>query len=104
MKAIFVTAVITCLFIVGQTQSPSQSCINRLTDSEVASCNTQFGGTRSDTFCRDCADRLTSYFRDCVNGTGVNEIQSCKSVCSWLEYKLKIRILVIDLRSPIAIL
>lgn len=80
MKVILVFAIITCLFIVGSGQIPNQECINRSRATELASCISQAAapGARRGSFCGDCATQLISYYRECLNGTGVDAIQSCK--------------------------
>ena len=75
MKTILAIAVVTCLFVVGLAQVPSQECMNQAQD--LASCisSVSSGG---DNFCSSCADRLIRYYRECANGVGVDVVQRRK--------------------------
>lgn len=88
MKAVLVAivAVVTCVFVVGQTQT--QDCMNRLAG--LNSCTAQLvpGAAREGNFCSDCSSRLISYYRECLNGTQqlqmqVDAVQRSK-LSSWL--------------------
>ena len=73
MKILLAIAVVTCLFVVGLAQVPSQQCLNRATD--LATCLSSTGG---DSYCGDCANRLINYYRECANGVGVEAVQRSK--------------------------
>ena len=75
MKTVLAIAVVTCLFVVGLAQVPSQECINRAQDLTSCISSLSSGGDR---FCGDCANRLISYYRECANGVGVDAVQRRK--------------------------
>ena len=75
MRTILAIVVISCFFVVASSQS--LSCINRATD--LATCISRLG-TSTDTtaFCNDCANKLISYYDDCVGGAGKAAVQQGK--------------------------
>ena len=79
MKIVFAIAVVTCLFVVGLAQVPSQECVNKLTS--LSSCTAALG-SGGDGFCGDCANRLISYYRECADGVGVDQVQRRKLITS----------------------
>ena len=83
MKTILAIAVVTCFFVVGLAQVPSQECINRAQD--LANC-ISIVSTGGDNFCSNCANRLISYYRECTNGIGVDVVQRCKLHDYWHSY------------------
>ena len=77
MKALFVVAVISCIFLVAS----ARTCVERTADNtNCVSLLTTALGTNSTSakFCDDCGNTLVSYYQDCFSGVGVNNVKRCE--------------------------
>ena len=84
MKTLLVIAVMTCVFVMGQAQTPDSDCQSRL--SGLSSCISQLANAGGD-FCDNCANQLIDYYRDCADGMGVDAVQRGKLTSAeiWLN-------------------
>ena len=73
MKVILGLVVIACMLAAVSAQS--LDCIRRT--AETASCATQLISPGSD-FCDDCGSSLISFYKDCGNGIGVDQVEKGK--------------------------
>ena len=79
MRAVVAIAVISCLFVVAHSIDFDFSCATRLANLAICIARQAAGISRNDTdFCNDCGNSLISYKRDCVDGVGVDIIQTGK--------------------------
>ena len=86
MKALFVVAVISCIFLVAS----AQTCAERTND--VATCVNEIAtalttNSTSTTFCDTCGNTLVSFYQDCASGVGVDNVKRCKCMHVFLYCK-----------------
>ena len=77
MRAFLAIAVISCFFVVASSQS--LNCLSRASD--LATCISRLGtSTDTQAFCNECGNSLVSYYQDCANGVGVDQVKQSKFV------------------------
>lgn len=78
MKAVIAIAVLACFLAVASAQNPF-TCGTRA--GELATCVSRLGTASQDgvtAFCNECGNSLVSYYRDCLGGAGVAQVQQRK--------------------------
>lgn len=78
MKAVLAIAVFACFLVAASARLDCATRVNSL-GSCIARVAQTHGSDNVLSYCRECGNSLVSYFHDCTNGVGVDDVKASKS-------------------------